>query len=61
MSIPGFDSHEVVGERQDDLPCYECGEYGDTLIVRVRDGTRDMCRRCVAKLEWKKTAGSGSV
>jgi hypothetical protein len=40
--------YEVIGERQDDLPCYVCGEYGNTLIVRFGDSTRDMCSRC----EW---------
>ncbi len=46
--------HEVVGERRDDLPCYECGEYRDTLIVKVRDTTRDVCHTCATRLgiEW---------
>jgi hypothetical protein len=26
---------QVVGERQDDLRCYGCGEYGDTLILKL--------------------------
>ena len=45
---------EVIGERQDDLPCYECGEYGDILIVRVGDCTRDVCHKCAKRLglEW---------
>lgn len=25
MSITSIDSHEIAGERQDDLPCYACG------------------------------------
>jgi hypothetical protein len=46
--------YEVVGERQDDLPCYECGEYRDILIVKVGDCTRDVCRSCAKMLglEW---------
>jgi hypothetical protein len=42
---------EVVGERKDDdLPCCECGEYGDILIVKLGDCTRDVCRDCAVAL-----------
>jgi hypothetical protein len=43
--------YEVVGERQDDLPCYECGEYTDTLIVETgRCASRDVCHCCAIAL-----------
>jgi len=42
--------YEVVGERQDDLPCYACDKYGNTLIVRVGDVTQDICSPCAIKL-----------
>jgi hypothetical protein len=43
--------YEVVGERQDDLPCNECGEPGDTLIVRTGQYTsRDLCHCCTIML-----------
>ena len=44
---------EVVGERQDDLPCHECGGYGDTLIIKS-DESFDICHGCAKKLgiEW---------
>ena len=41
---------EVVGKRQDDLPCYLCGDYGDIIIVKVGDRTYDVCPKCVKKL-----------
>lgn len=47
--------YEVVGERQDDdLPCHECGDYGPIIIVKVGEGTQDVCHRCAKKLgiEW---------
>lgn len=49
--------HEVVaivGERQDDLPCHECGEYGDTLIFKFAYSSYDVCHACAKKLgiEW---------
>jgi hypothetical protein len=37
---------KVIGERKDDLPCYECGEYTDTLIARRGYETRDVCFGC---------------
>lgn len=46
---------EVVGERKDDnLPCFECDEYGAILIVRVGECTFDLCHECAKKLglEW---------
>jgi hypothetical protein len=43
--------YEVVGERQDDLPCYECGYHTDTLIVKTGTHTsRDICRCCAIML-----------
>jgi hypothetical protein len=47
--------YEVVGSRpDDDLLCYECGEYGTILIVKVGDCTHDVCHGCAKKLgiEW---------
>jgi hypothetical protein len=41
---------EVVGERQDDLPCYECGDYGDIIIIKIADRTYDVCPKCVKTL-----------
>lgn len=43
-------SHVVIGRRQDDLPCYECGQYTDTLIVEAGYATRDICHGCAMKL-----------
>jgi len=45
---------EVLGERQDDLPCHQCDENGDTLIVKFEDCTYDVCHGCAKKLglEW---------
>ena len=35
---------EVVGERKDDdLPCFECGQYGPILVLKVGECTRDVC------------------
>jgi hypothetical protein len=42
--------YEVVGRRQDDLPCYECGQYTDTLIVKAGYTTRDVCHGCAIML-----------
>ena len=42
--------YEVIGRRQDDLPCYECGQYTDTLIVKTGYTTRDICHACAVKL-----------
>jgi hypothetical protein len=43
--------YEVVGVRQDDLPCYECGQYTDTLIVKTGKYTsRDICHSCAIRL-----------
>ncbi len=42
---------EVVGERQDDLPCYLCGEYGDIIIIKIVDCTYDVCPECLRKRE----------
>jgi hypothetical protein len=46
--------YEIVCERQDDLPCCQCDEYGDILVVRVEECTYDVCRNCAIKLgiEW---------
>src|SRR6266481_8462618 len=39
--------HKIVGERGDDLPCSECGQYTDTLIVETgRYTSRDVCPCC---------------
>ncbi len=39
--------YKVVGVRQDDLPCAECGEYTDTLIVETgKYSSRDVCHCC---------------
>jgi hypothetical protein len=48
------ESAEVLGERQDDLPCWQCGKYGDTLIVKIAYFTYDVCHGCAKKLgiEW---------
>jgi hypothetical protein len=43
-------SHVVIGRRQDDLPCYECGQYTDTLIVKAGYTTRDICHGCAMRL-----------
>jgi hypothetical protein len=48
---------EVIGERQDDLPCFVCGEYGDTLIVRLGDITKDICSHCLWALGLKIKLG----
>jgi hypothetical protein len=43
--------YKVVGERQDDLPCYECGHYTDTLIVMTGEhNSRDVCHCCAIML-----------
>jgi len=43
--------YKVVGVRQDDLPCSECGEYTDTLIVETGKYTsRDICHCCAILL-----------
>jgi hypothetical protein len=43
--------YEVVGVRQDDLPCYECGQYTDTLIIKTGKYTsRDVCQCCAIML-----------
>jgi hypothetical protein len=49
-----FSKYEVVGQRQDDLPCYVCGDYADIIILRVGDRTYDVCDNCAKKLgiEW---------
>ena len=47
--------YEVIGERQDDdLPCYECGDYEAILIVKIGESTHDVCHECAKKLgiEW---------
>ncbi len=41
---------EIVGKRQDDLPCNECGQYTDTLIVQTGYTTRDICHGCALVL-----------
>jgi len=45
---------DVLGERQDGLPCCKCGQYQDTLVVKVADSTYDMCHMCAKNLgiEW---------
>jgi len=46
---------EIVGQRRnDDLPCHECGEYGDILILELAESTYDVCPGCVRRLgvEW---------
>jgi len=45
---------DVLGVRQDDLPCWQCGEYGDTLVVKVEYSTYDVCHSCAKKvgIEW---------
>jgi hypothetical protein len=50
LDTNSLSKYEVVGERQDDLPCYECGEYGAILIVKVGDCTRDFCPDCAVAL-----------
>jgi hypothetical protein len=43
--------YEVVGDRQDDLPCDECGQYIDTLIVSTgKYASRDLCHCCAIML-----------
>jgi hypothetical protein len=43
--------YKVLGSRpDDDLPCYECGEYGAVLIVEVGECTRDVCLDCAVRL-----------
>jgi hypothetical protein len=42
---------EVISQRPDDLlPCNECGEYTNILIVRRKYETRDLCMHCVMLL-----------
>ena len=36
--------------KDDDLPSYECGEYGAVLIVKFRESSRDLCHGCEKKL-----------
>src|SRR5271170_4738325 len=44
-------AHKVLGERHDDLPCNECGNYTDTLIVGIGKYTsRDICHFCAIEL-----------
>ena len=50
LDANSFSKYEVLGERQDDLPCCECGEYGDILIVKLGDSTHDVCYKCAEKL-----------
>jgi len=39
--------YEVVGERRDDLPCYDCGEHTNTLIVTAgKYKSLDLCHVC---------------
>jgi hypothetical protein len=39
--------YKVVGERQDDLPCYDCGQCTDTLIVETgKYASLDLCHVC---------------
>jgi len=47
-------TYKIVGQRDDDLPCYECGEYGEIVIVSVGECTRDICHNCAKSigLEW---------
>jgi hypothetical protein len=54
LDANSLSKYEVVGERQDDLPCFECGEYGDILIIKFGDFTYDVCHGCAKKLgiEW---------
>ena len=42
--------YEVAGERQDDLPCYDCGEHTDTLIVTAgKYKSLDLCHLCAMR------------
>jgi hypothetical protein len=41
---------EIIGERQDDLPCYVCREYGDILILKLGESSYDVCPGCVRRL-----------
>ncbi len=54
-NVNSLSKYEVVGERKDDdLPCYECGEYGGVLIVKTGEYTRDICRDCAVRfgIKW---------
>ena len=43
--------YKIVGERKDDLPCHECGQHTDTLIVEAGTYTsRDVCHCCAIML-----------
>jgi hypothetical protein len=47
--------YKVVGVRQDDLPCSECGEYTDTLIIETgKYSSRDVCHCCAILLGIKQ-------
>ncbi len=54
LDTNSLSNYEVVRERQDDLRCCQCDEYGDILVVKVGDCTHDVCRNCAIKLgiEW---------
>jgi hypothetical protein len=55
LDINSLSKYEIVGERKDDdLPCFECDEYGAILIVKVGDYIRDVCHGCAKRLgiEW---------
>jgi hypothetical protein len=54
LPIDEWDSslmYKIVGERKDDLPCFECGQSADTLIVETgRYTSRDVCHGCAIML-----------
>lgn len=41
---------EVVGSREDELLCNECGGYGPIVIVKFTSDMRDLCGKCAQKL-----------
>lgn len=49
VTLELFPKYKIVGERSgDNLPCYQCGVYGDIFIVQFEDEYRDICGRCLA-------------
>jgi hypothetical protein len=62
-SYPDFSSFQkisridVIATRyDDDLPCGSCGEYGGVVVVRLADGSVDLCESCLYSLRERLTA-----
>jgi hypothetical protein len=51
LDANSLSSYEVVCERQDDdLPCCQCDEYRDIIVVKIRERTYDVCANCATTL-----------